>query len=73
MLFKARMMLTSKPTFIVLVAATIFLTTVGPLPLRLLVLLTIGLLLLALLTLFLVLLSLGLLLLTLGSLLLFLP
>ena len=34
------MMLTSKPIFIVLVAATIFLTIVGPLPLCLLGLLT---------------------------------
>jgi hypothetical protein len=33
MLFKAGMMLTPKPTFVVLVAATIFLTIVGPLPL----------------------------------------
>ena len=42
------MMLTPKPTFIVLVAATIFLTIVGPLPLCLFVLLTLFLLLLSL-------------------------
>ena len=50
-LFKAGMMLTPKPTFIVFVAATILLTTVGPLPLCLLGLLTLmtpGLLLLVL-------------------------
>ncbi len=46
MLFKAGMMLTSKPAFVVLVAAIISLTIVGPIPLWLLVLLTIGLLLL---------------------------
>ena len=42
MLFKAGMMLASKPAFIVLVAAIIFLTTVGPVPLWLRVLLTFG-------------------------------
>ena len=50
-LFKAGMMITAKPTFVVLVAATIFLTISGPLPLRWLVLLTTGLLLVLLLTL----------------------
>ena len=58
-------MIAAKPAFTVLVAATVFLTVVGPLPLCLLVLLTAGLL-LVLPTLFLVLLSPGLLLLALG-------
>ena len=40
MLFKAGIMLTPKPAFVVLVAATIFLTIVSPLPLCLLGLLT---------------------------------
>jgi len=40
MLFKAGIMRTPKPAFVVLVAATIFLTIVGPLPLCLLGLLT---------------------------------
>ncbi len=40
MLFKAGIVLTPKPAFVVLVTATIFLTIVGPLPLCLLGLLT---------------------------------
>ena len=50
-LFKAGMMHTSKPCFVVLVAATIFLTVVGPLPLRLRALITLLLALLLLLAL----------------------